>query len=103
MPDPIQVKRALARLADGPPDDATAFARAERARTNLDAAARFVVSGGVERLRMAVERRGDGHETLAAFERYAEACRSRPASRRSEQFRPGHATDLPAEPKDTSD
>lgn len=74
-PHPTPVKRALARLADGPPDDETVVVRAERARTDLAAAARFVASGGVERLRRAVERNGDGRETLAAFERYRGACR----------------------------
>ena len=103
MPDPTQVKRALARLADGPPADETVLTEAERARTNLDVAARFVASGGVERLRRVVARSGDGRETLAAFERYREACQFRVGRPDADQFRAGHATDLPAEPKDTPD
>nr|WP_282594700.1 hypothetical protein [Halomarina salina] len=61
-------------MAAGPPDDESVVERAVRVRTDLEAAARFVDSGGVERLRAAVDRRGEGHDALAAFERYRRAC-----------------------------
>jgi hypothetical protein len=87
------VKRALARLAAGPPDDATTIETARRARRDLDAAGAFLAVGGLRRLRAAVERTGEGRAALAAFERYRAAC----------QFHPGHATDKPAEPEHTPD
>nr|WP_305794343.1 hypothetical protein [Halomarina rubra] len=83
----------MARLAAGPPDDRTVLATARRARTDLDTAAAFVATGGVERLRRAVERTGTGRESLDAFERYRAAC----------QFHPAHAIDIPTGPKDTPD
>jgi hypothetical protein len=95
--DALATKRALARLVAGPPvdrpDDAATLAAARRACTDLAAAERFVADGGVARLRGAVERTDDGHDALAAFERYRAAC----------QFHSGHATDLPAGPEDVPD
>ena len=93
MTDSTSAKRALARLATGPPSDRGTIERAERARTDLVAAERFVAAKGLVRLRRAVERTGEGEATLAAYERYRAAC----------QFRPAHATDLSAGPKERSD
>lgn len=96
-PSALATKRALARLVAGPPadpsDDAVTLVAARRARTDLAAAERFVADGGLARLREAVERTDDGHDALAAFERYRAAC----------QFHSGHATDLPAGPEDVPD
>lgn len=93
MSDTAAVKRALGRLADGPPDDATVLANADRATSDLDAAAWFVDAGGVARLRAVVDRTGEGADRLAAFERYRAAC----------QFHSGHVTDLSAGPKEGPD
>lgn len=103
MANSTAVKQALARLADGPPDDESVVERAVRVRTDLEAADRFVDSGGVDRLRCAVERRGEGYDALAAFERYRRACQFGRGRPDRDQFHSGHATDLPAAPKDTSD
>lgn len=83
-PDLRAAKRALADLAVRDPVE-----RAVGAVDDLETAARFAESGGVERLRRTLERRDReaGRRALAAFERYRAAC----------HFRSGHATDLKVE------
>jgi len=84
MADPDAVKRALAELALRDPVE-----RATAAVGDLEAAARFAESGGVERLRTSLERRDSptGERVLARFERYRAVC----------HFRRGHATDIKTE------
>ncbi|MWG36444.1 hypothetical protein [Halomarina oriensis] len=98
MSDPVAVKHALAGLADGPPSDEAILTTADHARSDLDAAASFVESGGLARLRRVVDRTGEGRGLLLAFDRYREACRGA-----GHQFRPGHVTDLSPGPKDVPD
>ncbi|MEF8808741.1 hypothetical protein [Natronomonas sp.] len=94
--DPIDertVRTALARLAG--PDDATVIEQADAAVDDLDAAAEFVQSVGLDRLAAAIEatddptRRERGERALEAFRRFRAA-----ASREGVHFHRGRGTDL---------
>jgi hypothetical protein len=86
-------KRALARLADPAPVTA-----ADRALHDLDRAAAFRESGGLDRLRHLVDR-GDGprarraRAALAAFERFERAAAGDPVD--GDHFRRGRDSHLP--------
>jgi hypothetical protein len=91
--DTDRVKASLRRLADT--DDATVIARADAAVDDLEKAAAFVDSVGLDRLEAATEatddptRRERGERALEAFRRFRAA-----ASGDGVHFHPGRGTDL---------
>ncbi|QLD86650.1 hypothetical protein HWV23_13245 [Natronomonas halophila] len=91
--DTDRVKASLRRLTDT--DDATVIARADAAIDDLDKAAAFVESVGLDRLEAAVEateaptRRETGERALEAFRRFRAA-----ASGDGVHFHRGRGTDL---------
>jgi hypothetical protein len=91
--DESAVRTALSRLAD--PDDATVIARADAAVDDLEKAAAFVDSVGLDRLEAAVEATDDptcrqrGQRALEAFRRFRAA-----ASGEAVHFHCGRGTDL---------
>ena len=95
-PDPDGVKASLRLLADG--DDRVVIERADAATRDLDAAAEFVETTGLDELAAAVESVDDpdlaerGDRALSAFRRFRAAAAGRldPA----DHFRPGRGTDL---------
>jgi hypothetical protein len=91
--DEPAVRTALSRLAH--PDDATVIARADAAVDDLEKAAAFVDSGGLDRLEAAIRatddptRREHGERALEAFRRFRAA-----ASGEGVHFHRGRGTDL---------
>ncbi|MFT4883052.1 MAG: hypothetical protein ACI8U4_000550 [Natronomonas sp.] len=99
--DPGRVKASLCRLAG--PDDATVIEQADAAVDDLQAAAEFVQSVGLDRLAAAIEatddptRRKRGERALEAFRRFRAA-----ASGEGVHFHRGRGTDLRGGAKGTN-
>jgi hypothetical protein len=99
--DTDRVKASLRRLTDG--DDATVIAWADAAVDDLDKAAAFVESVGLDRLEAAVEATDDpthrkrGERAVEAFRRFRVA-----ASGDAVHFHRGRGTDLRGGAKETN-
>jgi hypothetical protein len=95
-PDPDGVKASLRLLADG--DERVVIERAGAATRDLETAAEFVESTGLEKLAAAVESVDDpdlaarGERALSTFREFREAAAGRRAA--ADHFRPGRGTDL---------
>jgi len=97
-PDADRVRASLRRLAGA--DERTIIERADAATRDLEAAAEFVASVGLEELAAAVEAVDDpalaerGRRALAAFRRARAAAAGDLDPSAGDHFRPGRGTDL---------
>ena len=97
-PHPERVKASLRRLAGA--DERTVIERADAATRDLEAAAEFVASVGLEELAAAIEAVDDpalaerGRRALAAFRRARAAAAGDLDPSADDHFRPGRGTDL---------
>jgi hypothetical protein len=94
----VQLKASLSRLAG--PDEATVIERGVESIDDLEDAARFVETIGLEQLEAAVEATDDpdlearGRRTLAVYRRFRRAAAGETGD---DHFHPGHGTDLRAD------
>lgn len=102
--DPDGVKASLRRLADA--DERAVIERAEAATRDLEAAAEFVETTGLDELAAAVETVDDedlsarGERALTAYRRFREAAAGRLDP--EDHFRFGRGTDLTREDEPAS-
>jgi len=103
-PDPDGVKASLRLLADG--DERVVIERADAAKRDLETAAEFVETAGLDELRVAVESVEDpalterGERALATFRRFREAAAGHLDD---DHFHSGRGTDLTRDDKPGSD